>query len=579
MILTDVKVYSRLNVQNADGYTVYEEDDLHRPLFTRSAERDTDTGCFARNDDVLYSFDRVTPRKGRELDTMELPIPWDEFQGAVGLLSTPKLITAKFSGLNMAGAYVFVYGWIDEAEPVSVKGPDSNTRVRWHPDWWLMYSDFAWFTMQSIQHAAAWSPRRVTFGEGRILRGPASLKRPEASQPRKWVITDHFPMDQRNEDVMDQWWAVMVRTVTDAQQRTTDIVTYYWPIGGTIGTKRAPSWSDIYTGQIEEVLGVDPSSIQGFWACPFAPFTDNDVFDGPTCSVYYAGSGRSANTSTRTLDDAIQTDDTRKILFTDPSGAAMYTAPWGIPVKTVVMWFDIGTSSAMLNVYLGSTAAPISEKAGAEGRLFSWPLPSLPVTSNAWSEYNYTGQREYDIRNREIQRNQNAVNGISGAATGAIGGAMTGAIVGAAGGPIGAAAGAAIGLGASLLGTGLTYGTSGVFDRKTQDAIDKLTSNQTAALILTAGSQQAIEPPYGSWPGWNAVVMDWDTVSKAELETEQDELGYLTDTYSADCSAVIAAGGGLRIDNLSVHGDMSNKGKDYIRAMFARGVHLDLIEG
>ena len=62
------------------------------------------------------------------------------------------------------------------------------------------------------------------------------------------------------------------------------------------------------------------------------------------------------------------------------------------------------------------------------------------------------------------------------------------------------------------------------------------------------------------------------------VETEQSELGYVTDSYKTDCSPIIAAGGGLRIEGLEIKGDIPREGKNYISSLFARGVHIDLIK-
>jgi len=587
MILTEVKLYSRLNVRSAGGYTVYEEDDLHKPLFTRSAVRDADTGCFARNEDVLYSFDRVTPRKGRELDTMELPIPWDEFQGAVGLLSTPKLVTAKFSGLNMADAYVFVYGWIEDAEPVSVKGPESNTRIHWHPDWWLIYSDFAWFTMQSVQHAAAWSPRRVSFGEGHLLSGPETYARPDTSEPRKWELESSTPL--KTSFGTGEQWAIIAYTYNEQINniRFTQIDYLFWQVGAPIvagsNTYASPDYAEIFEGDLEELLGLDPQSITGCWLSPIQPRSTSQTpkvgrtVGETTYAAYRSGVFNKIAFETRIWVDnndhsvMLKTDDYRKVVFIDTGGAPIYTAPWGITFSSVRMCVDMGTSGCSIQCYLDNGDGNKAE----EGRLFSFPLPSLPITENAWQSYNYSGQRDYDVRMREISRNQAAVNGISGIGTSAIGGAIAGSAV--APGP-GTMIGAVAGIVAGSVGTIANYASSGYFDVKAQSATDKLVSNQASALIVTAYGMQGLFP-MGKDEGMRMVVMKRDDVSMAELVSEHTELGWSTSVYSADCSSLISAGGPLRIEGLRVKGDMSNDGKRYISEMFARGVHLDLIEG
>ena len=579
MILPDVRIYSKLTI----GTTVYEEDDLHKPYFTGTASRQGDFKSFAKDADRLYTFRNVQPRKGKEFREMELDIAWDEFAGCK-LFATPKLIVIEFPSLNIAGSYTFVYGWIDDAEPVATKGPQTNSRIKWHVDWWLTWADYNWF-MESgnMQILANWQPRKVTIGAGRLLKGPSRFARPSASAPRKWLLDNAVSMtgEQDPHFDTDRWWAVMCTTKASgapSSEVVTDIVYYFWPIGEKMNgaANPAPNWASIYTGQIEEEMGIDPSRIQGFWLAPFQPWTGGEIRDLPGgVSVLELTQILSGNTKIKRLGDSVQTDDKRKIVFTDPTGAEMFTAPWGISFRNIVTWFDIGTSAAALCVYLGKTDTPVEERRGAEGRFFSFPLPSLPVTENAWSSYVYSGQRNYDMEQKTIQRDRSAVNGITGIGTQAIGGALAGSA--AAPGP-GTLFGAIAGLASGIFGTAVNHFTAGEFDNRDQRSVDTLTSTQTAGMIVNAGGYFGIIQPYGSMIGWNMLTMVRDPVSLAEIEVEQEELGYDTYSYVTDCTDLISAGGPLRIEGLRIKGDIPKEGREYIAGLFARGVHIDLIQ-
>lgn len=578
MLLPEVKIYSRMEI----GSHTYEEEDLHKPFLTRTASRAASGESFAKAANLLYSLTNVQPRKGREFEEMELNISWDEFCGAK-LFAIPKALVIKFPALNQAGSYTFIYGWIDDAQPIATKGPEVNTRIRWHVDWWLTWSDYNWFMLQGqLQILANWFPRRVTLGSGRLLKGPETFARPSGTAPRKWEVKSALSMISDKIDPtadLATWWAVMACTETSGtppEEVVTDIVYFYWPIGERISgaSHNSPNWTSIYTGQLEEELGIDPSRIQGFWVAPIRPWTSGTIVNKTAVSVYQADQLNAYNSNTLVLDDPIKTTDAQKIIFTDPSGTEMNTAPWGLEIKSIVTWLDIGTNAAYLCVYLGETSTPISEHKAAEGRYFTFPLPILPVTENAWSSYNYSGQREYDMEQRSIQRDQSAVNGISGIGTQAIGGAIAGAAVG---NLPGAVAGGIGGLASGLIGTAVNYYTAEDFDRRSQRSVDLLTSRQTAAMILSAGSYTGLKPLYGGYFGWTVVIMERDGVSLAELAAEQSELGYDTNTWVNDCTSLIEAGGPLKIENLLVKGDIPKEGKEYIRAMFARGVNLDLI--
>ena len=179
---------------------------------------------------------------------------------------------------------------------------------------------------------------------------------------------------------------------------------------------------------------------------------------------------------------------------------------------------------------------------------------------------------------REIQRNQNLLNGVMGSTNSAIGGAVAGSM---AAPGVGTIAGAAAGLITGLTSAGVNYFMSGAFDYQTQQAVDKLTANQAAGLIITAKGRRGLEPMgkaknTGAY-GWSLLKMVADPQSKAEYDMEHMELGWDTDTYCTDCSSFIMAGGPLRIQNLIMHGDLPKEGREYIRQLFERGVHIDLI--
>lgn len=578
MILPEVRIYSKLTV----GTTVYEEDDLHKPYFTRTASRQGDFKSFAKDADRLYTFANVQPRKGKEFEEMELNIAWDEFAGCK-LFSTPKLIAIKFPSLNTVGAYTFLYGWIDDAEPVATKGPQTNTRIKWHVDWWLTWADYNWFMLSGQpQILTNWFPRRVTIGAGRLLKGPSQFARPSSSAPRKWLVEKAESMFDDSNPLFgpDTLWAVMCATNTSGTPPdtiVTSIAYYFWPIGKKIDGAQHPSpnYSTIFTGRIEETMGIDPSRILGFWAAPFKPLMVGNIKNFDSVSVYEVDDFTAVgNAKTWILDQGVvQTDDKRKIIFTDPTGTEMYTAPWGIPFRSITGQIDIGTSIAALHVYLGETNEG-NERKGAEGRLFSFPLPSLPVTENAWSSYTYSGQRDYDMEQKAIQRDRSAVNGIAGIGTQAIGGALAGT---AAAPGAGTAIGTIAGLASGMIGTAVNYFTAGEFDNREQRNVDNLTSRQTAGMLINSGGRTSLRP-IGTYWGWNMITMVRDPVSLAELEVEQKELGCDTDTYVVDCTNLISGGGPLRIEGLRVKGDIPKEGKEYIAGLFSRGVHIDLIE-
>ena len=564
MILPDVRIYSKLTIKD----TVYEEDDLHKPYFTATASR-TAFKSFANKEDELYIFQNVQPRKGKEFEEMELDIAWDEFAG-VKLFETPKLIVIGFYNLNPAGAYTFLYGWIDDAEPVATKGPQTNTRIKWHVDWWLTWTDYNWFQISGEPtEQRSWWPRKVTIGAGRLKRGPAELARPDPSLPRQWVYSGKF-IDLSN----PKGPAVIVIFNKTGESGETSINIASWWLNDTASDLHPIPIEMIYSGLTEECMGLDPDSIIGIYFAPFIPIETNDPHGHKYKDVMYdwyeKPSGNANALYIQGWEESEETDDTAKWVLIDPLGTTYATLPWHMKFKTVEMRIDVGTSGASLIITFEEEFNDAHQRL-TEGRRIQLPLISAPVTSNAMASYVLSGKQEYDRTMAAIQQEQNFKSGIANAGTGAIGGAIAGS---AASPGLGTLVGLIGGAASSVLGSYFTGEIQKETDKKSFEAMDKYTSNQTSNVIISAGGTAWL---LGDNAKWMIVKLKRDPESLEELETEQSELGYLTDSYKTDCSSIIAAGGGLRIEGLEIKGDIPREGKNYIASLFARGVHIDLI--
>ena len=170
----------------------------------------------------------------------------------------------------------------------------------------------------------------------------------------------------------------------------------------------------IYDGLTEECMGIDPDSIQGIWFSPIQAFQMN-VSDRRTHSYqsvnweWFEISAGDVNTTgnayTYIYDAGTtqKTEDYEKWILVDPMGTTYATLPWGIPWSRLYLTVDVGASGAFLIVNALDDA--MGSSSIGEGRTIKMPLISAPVTSNAFSSYVYSGQRDYDIRMAEIQQN------------------------------------------------------------------------------------------------------------------------------------------------------------------------------
>ena len=563
----------------------YTEEGLHRPNTMLRTSGGTTAPWY--NGTVLFEASDYIPRKGEEWSVLRL-----DFDSAISN-SSDAVLEACFVCLTKDedDPYSKFYGWVDSAEIVTGAGPNTTVVIRWHLDYYLTFMAGRYYSDQ------------IQLGAGRVKRMSwKSEARPDPSNPRRWVQTA-----KRSLTDTTTIWAIVAYTVstpvTGTNSSNTTINYLTWKPGVTIEsggtTYHTPSIDQIYAGLIEEILGLDPNAVIGAWLSPIEiPYAvasiKSNSYEGTDYAAYKHGVASQRAIYVRDMGEEVQTDDITKYVFTDATGAEMFTAPWGLNWRYWFMQVDFGASGCNLQVYLMDTEEYNSSdddftkaQKAAEGRLFSFPLPSLPITENAWQSYNYSGQREYDIQAREMQKNQNTLNGISGIATGAITGAIAGSMV--APGP-GTAIGAVAGIGASVIGLEANYFSTGYYDIKGQQAVDKLTASQTAGMIITAGGIRGLKPfGKGGDTVWELVTMERDSSSKAELEAEQAELGYITDIWVSSLSPMPSDydtdGLAWRVEGVEVKGTMSEhggtlctEGRRYISALFARGVHIDLIQ-
>ena len=451
------------------------------------------------------------------------------------------------------------------------KGPSTNTRIRWHVDYYLTGE---YWRFESLRQQ---KPARLLYslGRGRLKRGPSNLARPDPSAPRKWEYSSKLNVKSGNQGP----YVIVYYTKTGGTEQNpiTAFAIGYWGIReDTVGQYATISLMSIYSGLLEESMGLDPNAILGVWFSPVPPMdlipgniqhhTNSQGIEVGWHEMYPGLDAPKEYTTV--LTNAITTTDSKKYLVTDPFGTVYGSLPWGITTDRFVMSADVGTNGAylMLDLRNGQNTDL------GEGRRIQLPLIAAPITSNELSSYVLSGQQQYDRTMAQIQQDQNMKSGVANAGTGAISGAIAGSMT--APGP-GTVIGAVAGLATSLLGTYLTGEVQKEADNKSQKATETLMANQTANVIIGGGGANW----YLNFGGdWNVVEMVRDAGSLAELSAEQSELGYVTDSYAVDCSQIVSTGGGLRIEGLEVKGNIPPEGKAYIAALFARGVHLDLIQ-
>ena len=511
------------------------------PGYTRECVEVPPRGSWKMPAADYVSSENLRPRKGSTLTAVELPLPY------LQVMDMSYLYIEVEDGVTPTPNTVKLFGWIVSIEELA--SSNENVRITWTVDYWRTYSQDA------------------VFGAGTITRcGDGTYKRPYVTQPRKWLIDTAYQVSEYEGNYF-------ILAATEGSGATTKFAYYFGPIEPTFeqSTWGGMTASELWSGKVTERLNLDPDNVVGCWMIPenpihwstaYAPFDPNH----PDYEIYKSYGFQSVEWS-KSLPEKSSDDLSRAILI-NPFGNIDSELPWG---------FSLGASTpssvkALLNVSTESVDIyyyPTGEgtKALATGHYLIAHGVNIPILSNAWASYNYSGQRSYDKRLAEIQRNQQAVSGFSSVGSSMVGGAIAGATKGSVGGAL---AGAAAGGASSIIGTTVNYFAQGWFNDELQKETDKLVSNQAVTVNL-GGSGQAWE---GLNRAWSFVQMKGDAVSLAEYSSHITNDGYTVEIPVSNATSFITAGGALQIQNLMLTGDIPPAGKSYIKNILSNGVRI-----
>lgn len=302
------------------------------------------------------------------------------------------------------------------------------------------------------------------------------------------------------------------------------------------------------------------------------------------------------------LESPITTTDTVEWMMTDFTGNVFASVPWGLTIKDYTYRVISTSASAYLEFrFIGGMDAK------ANGLCYTIPLPSVDIVSNSWSEYVYSGQRDYDIQQRKLATQQALVSGIS---SGLVNTAFTQAlgkervlnkkIIDESGRPIHArredldkilatgvdvngidwrikrvvnpsfAAGVGVMAGASVASAGLEYALGTYFNGRLQDTEDQLQAKQIDSIVAN-----------GEGWGWlwngrpcGFISMVPDDYSLIRFNKSIQLHGVDVSEPTDNCDTLLDAGGPIQIQQAVVTGDVPYQALHYIRQRLAAGVRM-----
>lgn len=202
---------------------------------------------------------------------------------------------------------------------------------------------------------------------------------------------------------------------------------------------------------------------------------------------------------------------------------------------------------------------------------FVYNCDTLPVFNDTYKEYAYR-QRESDIRNRQIQNEQQTLNSLLNVGTSVISGGIAGGSVGMTG--MGAVGGAISGT-VSAVGS---YFINDYYGNQVQDVLDKTYERAQDQLLLQGdGLNQFTEK--GKWGFFNEYYMgDWGT---HRIDAMQTCYGYDVYVQSSDIDDYInsmnnQSGSNFVMGDFEILGNFPSVWKRQIQDRFKQGVTFGL---
>lgn len=561
--------------------------------YTESGVERPPIGATLSSPDLVY-YD-LNPQRNNLFSSVQIKAPYTDLYKVSYLRAT--------YDFNESDPLV-IYGWVDSVALVSDTDRYPSTQIDWHVDLWRTYA------------------RNAVFRAGTVHRRPLTSDVPPQPYPFRYktpgIVTALMP---QHRDFI--WWIYVDYVEENESHEVTTIKYICFPVsqlgntnlyisgGQGIAAHKCINWQDVITGQLDEHLGIAPSTIISASLSPIPPagaFGTGAQADPIYLTathpwmieqmegdywVFRALTSMMTNPFqefTATLDQTVRTDDIHELIITGLDGAAIGELPWGISVKDYTYRMVDEISAHYIQIRFGGKAG------GPEGLTFTTPLPAIPITSNSWSEYVYSGQREYDIRTRQLQTGREMVSGLTGAVTTGINAwqmqslsnmnrrkpefitnPKTGLVMD---NPKGVAYNAnltrmagmtgAAAMGAVVASTVVQGMVNTYFNGEYQKWEDYAQARQTDNIILPGGGGDVMY--YGL--GIAIVDMVSDDYSVQQRNTDIQMYGaHVTEPLSS-CQSLVLAGGPLQITNMTVGGNIPVEAKEYIRAMFSNGVRL-----
>ena len=568
--ITSLKLGSvPITEEGVERYRFFDDIENH---FTQIYERIEDLNCSV----------------GRVFSKMKVAVSWFEVMNANYLIADMEINNPSDSTLH-------IKGWIDAIDLLSDSDDYPLVEIRWHFDYYEMWK------------------ASITLDYGHVKRRPFNTldDTPIQNYPVRFYKKGSF--DQDLATFNNGWngvaWVIVTYNDSWSVSGFTDIVTMCIPMttsGSPVylkwgaETRESLSWGEINRGLLDDRFGIPATAIIGMWYSPVFPFpsTYNKVTGtGTLADPFDEASAPNIDTSKQLkhrghladagdpyeyfylqwspypseyaihaydLGSEIKSSEEVRYIITSPDGLKVLDLPYGYAVRYYTTRLYVNANEAYVQIDFAATNGANTPNAleNIVGTTVNIPLSSVPVNSNAYSDYVYSGQRDYDKDNRVLQSQANAVKSVtSGGSTGALIGAFA---------PMGALAGTALGAAPGII----SYGIESLWLNDAEQGLtDRLMAHQLSSLIIPSGSLQQFYDGLGI----HLRSLVPDDYSETQIQNIRNNFGISVDEILSSCNNLVKSMlpvGYYSIKNLIISGAAPKEAKDYIKKKFDAGVKL-----
>lgn len=257
----------------------------------------------------------------------------------------------------------------------------------------------------------------------------------------------------------------------------------------------------------------------------------------------------------------ITTSDTQEWVITDMTGHVVGAVPWGLTLTDYTIRTVVSSTSAYVQIRGRGLDSSVM------GMEYTIPLQPIDIASNSWSDYVYSGQRDYDTEQRRIAKDR----AYEDAMMNVMGNTVSNTIFG-----------ALSGKGAVAMVSGVSTAVSGIASanmerNRTSYWNDRLQEQED---MIHAKQIDNIMIPGGSWDWlWHGrelkfVPISPDPYSVSQFTNHVTSEGITVSEPTSDCTSLISTGGALQIDSLTLTGNVPPQAKQDIKVLLENGVRI-----